>query len=93
MGGVGGKVTQVKCLVHNALPCKCSISMQEDGHHLGKGKEAMMVISDSEQGTTRKGPSSPPHELSASQKGHGAAHEHIQCFPRGWEWSQPWLTY
>lgn len=58
----------------------------------GRG-EAMAVIRDSEQGTTRKGPGSPPHELSASRKGHGAGNQHIQCFPRGWERSQPWLTH
>lgn len=34
MGGVGGQVTQVECLVHNALASKSGISMQEDGHHL-----------------------------------------------------------
>lgn len=53
----------------------------------------MAVIRDREQGTTRNGPSSPPHELSASQKGHKAAHQHIQCLPRGWEGSQPRLTH
>lgn len=58
----------------------------------GRG-EATAVIRDGEQGITRKGHSCPPHELSAPQKGQGAAHQHIQCFPRGWERSQPWLTH
>lgn len=34
VGGVGGQVTQVESLVHNALPSKSGVSMQEDGHHL-----------------------------------------------------------
>lgn len=38
MRGVGGKVTQVERLIHNALPSKCSVPMQEDGHHLGDMK-------------------------------------------------------
>lgn len=38
MGGVGGQVAQVEGLVHNALPSKSGVSVQEDGHHLVRHK-------------------------------------------------------
>lgn len=31
---IGRQVRQVECLVHDALTCKSSITMKQDGHHL-----------------------------------------------------------
>lgn len=36
--GVGGQVTQVEGLVHDALASKCCITMQKDGHDLQRAE-------------------------------------------------------
>lgn len=34
MCGVGGQITQMKGFIDNALTCECSITMEQNGHHL-----------------------------------------------------------
>lgn len=34
MCGVGGQITQMAGFIHDALTCKCSITMEQNGHHL-----------------------------------------------------------
>lgn len=36
MSGIWGKLTEVEGFIHNSLTSKCSITMQENGHHLRK---------------------------------------------------------
>ena len=62
------------------------------------GRREATAVSRGSAGTAARGShqeraqvSSPP-EPSASQKGHGAAHQRIRCFLRGSEWSRPRLA-
>lgn len=77
MGGVGGQVAQVEGLIHDALAGERSVSVQEDGHHLGEGKPPRSAAGTAAGTASRIGAMSYPHESSASQKEQGAACQDI----------------
>lgn len=57
----------MKGLIHDALPCKCSISMQEDGHHL-RGRKPQWSSGTASRASPGKGPALLPRSFQHARK-------------------------